>query len=404
MEIDKRINNLKIDFTKVIDLKNENVKMFETLEGKIAQLKISYSEFIKSNKQNLFIFGLDSFHFQGKLIDIEYDDMKRLYSAITNRIYCEYFKLYKIVVDYMTENMPDDRKIMDLINVNKSSYPTYKDLEPFKQYDFEIIQSVHETIITLLGSIHNYFLNKEHDLKQHQVKNATGLNIDNFIHTFNYNNVVLREKLTLFVTYIEFFHRLHTKYFTRFTTKMKLFTSQILHDIKFEDSVEMHKMKRKSMMDTLISEEVDKEILHELKNSVSEPSSTPKSASFSSSSFDSTGDVPILGEPPKRENTLEGIFLNIDEPNEEEKQEETEEQKAEESAEKKEETEEQKAEESAEKKEEPPTEIIANKPDADDMSILTSETETKSETPAPEVKPKRKYTPRKKKTDPTTPL
>ena len=392
--MDKRINNLKIDFTKVIDLKNENVKMFETLEGKIGQLKIIYSEFIKSNKENLFIFGLDSFHFQGKLIDIEYDDMKRLYSAITNRIYCEYFKLYKIVVDYITENIPDDRKIIDLINVNKNSYPTYKDLEPFKQYDFEIIQSVHETIITLLASIHNYFLNKENDLKQHQLKNATGLNIDNFIHTFNYNNVVLREKLTLFVTYIEFFHRLHTKYFTRFTTKMQLFTSQILHDIKFEDSVEMHKMKRKSMMQTLISEDIDKEILHDLKKSMSEPSSTPKSTLFSSSSFDSNVDIPVLGNPPKRESMLEGIFLNIDEPNEvviiEEQKEE---QKGE-----------QKAEESEEKKEEPPTEIIANKPDADDMSILTSETETKSETPAPEAKPKRKYTPRKKKTDPTNPL
>ena len=394
MEMDKRINNLKIDFTKVIDLKNENVKMFETLEGKIGQLKIIYSEFIKSNKQNLFIFGLDSFHFQGKLIDIEYDDMKRLYSAITNRIYCEYFKLYKIVVDYITENIPDDRKIMDLINVNKNSYPTYKDLEPFKQYNFEIIQSVHETIITLLASIHNYFLNKEHDLKQHQLKNATGLNIDNFIHTFNYNNVVLREKLTLFVTYIEFFHRLHTKYFTRFTTKMQLFTSQILHDIKFEDSVEMHKMKRKSMMETLMSEDVDKEILHNLKNSMSEPSSTPKSTSFSSSSFDSNIDTPVLGQPSKRESMLEGIFLNIDEPNEvviiEEQKEEQ--------------KEDPKAEESEQKTEEPPTEIIANKPDADDMSILTSETEPKSETPAPEAKPKRKYAPRKKKTDPTNPL
>jgi len=400
MDVDKRINNLKIDFTKVIDLKNENVKMFETLEGKIGQLKIIYSDFIKSNKQNLFIFGLDSFHFQGKLIDIEYDDMKRLYSAITNRIYCEYFKLYKIVVDYITENIPDDKKIMDLINVNKSSYPIYKDLEPFKQYDFEIIQSVHETIITLLGSIHNYFLNKEHDLKQHQIKNATGLNIDNFIHTFNYNNVVLREKLTLFVTYIEFFHRLHTKYFMRFTTKMKLFTSQILHDIKFEDSVEIHKMKRKSIMDTLMSENVDKEILHELKNSVSEPSSTPKSTSFSSSSFDSNGDIPILGQPPKRENTLEGIFLNIDEPNEviiEEQQKE--EQKDEQ---KKDEKYDEETKEKDEENEVPPTEIIANKPDGDDMSILTSETETKSETPATEVKPKRKYTPRKKKTDPAS--
>jgi hypothetical protein len=370
MDMDKRINNLKTDFTKVIDLKNENVKMFETLEGKIDQLKIIYSEFIKSNKQNLFIFGLDSFHFQGKLIDIEYDDMKRLYSAITNRIYCEYFKLYKIVVDYITENITDDRKILDLINVNKNSYPIYKDLEPFKQYEFEIIQSVHETIIALLTSIHNYFLNKEHDLKQHQLKNATGLNIDNFIHTFNYNNVVLREKLTLFVTYIEFFHKLHTKYFTRFTTKMQLFTSQILHDIKFEDSIEMHKMKRKTMMETLLNENVNTEILHDLKKSMSESSSTPKSMSFSSSSSE---DVPLLSDPPKKENIPEGIFLNIDDsPN---------------------------VVENEEPEKEPPTVIVASKQDGDDMSILTSETETKSETPATESKPKRKYTPRKKKND-----
>ena len=75
---------------------------------------------------NLFIFGLDSFHFQGKLIDIEYEDIQRLYSAITNRIYCEYFKLYKIIVQYILDNIIE-QKIIDLFHVNKS-YTIYKDL------------------------------------------------------------------------------------------------------------------------------------------------------------------------------------------------------------------------------------------------------------------------------------
>ena len=116
--MDKRINDLKLDFTKIVDLKNENVKIFDTLDLKIKNLKGLYSEFIKNNKQNLFIFGLDSFHFQGKLIDIEYDDMKRLYYAITNRVYCEYFKLYKIVVDYITDNMNEDKKMLELVKVD----------------------------------------------------------------------------------------------------------------------------------------------------------------------------------------------------------------------------------------------------------------------------------------------
>ena len=37
--MDKRISDLKIDFTNVVDLKNENIKIFETMEGKIIQLK-----------------------------------------------------------------------------------------------------------------------------------------------------------------------------------------------------------------------------------------------------------------------------------------------------------------------------------------------------------------------------
>lgn len=383
--MDKRINDLKQDFTKVVDLKNENVKMFDTLDVKIKNLKLIYAEFIKNNKQQLFIFGLDSFHFQGKLIDIEYDDMKRLYYAITNRIYCEYFKLYKIVVDYILENVDDDKKMLDLVKVN-NNFPVYKDLEPFKQYEFEIIQSIHETIVGLLNAIHNYLLHKEHDLKLHQEKNATGLNIDNFIQTFNFNNVVLREKLVLFLNYIEFFHKLHTKYFKRFTTKMQLFVSQINHDIKFEDSAELNKTKRKSMLDNFANDNIDQNILKDLKNSIvgdnpktpTTPPSTPISGIFQSIS-----DANFHGKI--NEETLKEVVLKIEEQEEAKEPEE----------EAKEQPEEQK-EEPKQQKEEP------EKDTPDDVSLLTTDSESKKEVSSlasqvVEPKPKRKYTPRKKK-------
>jgi hypothetical protein len=376
--MDKRINDLKIDFTKVVDLKNENIKMFDTLDLKIKNLKIIYSEFIKNNKQHLFIFGLDSFHFQGKLIDIEYDDMKRLYYAITNRIYCEYFKLYKIVVDYITDAIYDDKKILDLVKLN-NSYPVYKDLEPFKHYDFEVIQSVHETIIGLLLAMYNYLSHKEHDLKLHQEKNATGLNIDNFIQTFNFNNLVLREKLTLFITYIEFFHKLHTKYFKRFTTKMQLFISQINHDIKFEDSVELNKTKRKSMLDTFANDNLDKNILKDLQNSIVEETalskpSTPISTHFLEpfKSIESSDNQSSLPESSIDVPTLKGVFLQIDDSISSEVNQNS----------------------------------LEEKQDSDEVSLLTTESETKQEehpvfTEVDAPKPKRKYKPRKKKDDPS---
>uniref|UniRef100_A0A6C0HWE9 Uncharacterized protein n=1 Tax=viral metagenome TaxID=1070528 RepID=A0A6C0HWE9_9ZZZZ len=275
--MDTRLNQIKADFKHIVDLKEDNIKTLDILFQKINKLKEIYAEFIQSNKQTIFVFGLDSFHFQGKLIDIEYDDMKRMFYAITNRMYCEYFKLYKLIIEYILETITD-KKLLDLIKVN-NNYPTYKDLEPFKQYDFAIIQNIHEIIIILLLSIDNYVSNKGNELSAYKMKNNTGLNIDNFVNTFNFNIVVMKEKLLLFITYMEFFHKLHNKYLKRFATKLQLMAGQISNDIKFEDSTQDKQTKRKSLISDITNEKIDDRLLKELKNSITNEVSSPKSHS-----------------------------------------------------------------------------------------------------------------------------
>jgi len=263
--MEERLSNLKTDFIKIVEARDNNITIFEILHSRVLKIKENYSEFIKNNKEHLFIFTLDSFHFQGKLIDIEYEDMKRLFYAIMNKMYCEYYKLYKIIIDYIYENV-SDKKIIEIININ-SKYPDYKDLEPFKQYDFKYIQEIHENIIVILNAINGHLLNKEHDLKIYQNKNNIGFNIDNFVNTFNFNNVIMREKVILFITYMEFFHKMHTKYLTRFTTKIQLMLSQINHDIKF-DNPQDEKMNHKNVIKKLKEDNIDKNIIKELKFSI----------------------------------------------------------------------------------------------------------------------------------------
>ena len=141
--MENRISKLKIDFNNITTTRNNVKGVFDILQLRINKLKFFYSEFIKNNKNKLFVFGLDSFHFQSKLIDVEYDDMKRLFLAINNRMYCEYFKLYKIITEYIYENI-NDKKITEIIKVN--NFPVYKDLEPFKEYNFETTTEIHENI------------------------------------------------------------------------------------------------------------------------------------------------------------------------------------------------------------------------------------------------------------------
>jgi len=296
--MDIRLNQLKEDFMNISKLKDDNIVTLGILSHKINKLKELYAEFIKNNKQNMFIFGLDSFHFQGKLIDIEYDDMNRLFLAITNRMYCEYFKLYKIIIEYISKNITD-QKLLDLIKVN-NNYPIYKDLEPFKVYDFTLIQNIHEIIITLLYSINSCVINKESELNMYKIKNNTGLNIDNFVNTFNFNIIIMREKLTLFVTYIEFFHKLHNKYFKRFTTKVQLMFGQINHDITFEDTDQTKKIKRNSLLTTIKGEHVDMKVLQEIKNSIN----SADNSSVSSNEKDSPKNL-------KNDNNKPSIILSM---------------------------------------------------------------------------------------------
>jgi hypothetical protein len=278
---------LKGDFNNIITIRNSVKSVFDILQVRIDKLRQIYSEFIKSNKNETFLFGLDSFHFQSKLIDIEYDDMKRLFLAINNRMYCEYFKLHKIIVDYISNNL-NDKKNIDLVKIN--NYPIYKDLEPFKEYKFELILEIHESILNLLNISISILNNKENELSIHKTKQNIGLNIDNFITTFNFNISVMREKILMFINYIEFFHKMHSKYLKRFSNKIQLMYTHINNDIKFDDSIEISKHKKQELIDDFVSNHIDKELLKDLKTSIG--SETNSEDSGNSDSF-STLEKPV---------------------------------------------------------------------------------------------------------------
>ena len=212
--MEERVSVLKNTFGGIVDLKEGNIQILKTLETKIQQIKTMYTDFIQTNREQLFVFTLDAFHFQSKLVDLEFEDMNRMFLSIINRMYCDYYKLFKIMVEYVDKNIPE-KKLQELIRVH-NNFPIYKDLEPFRQYDFQFIQSLHEIILVILTYIHTFITNKEHDLKVYQTKNQTGLNIDSFVSTFSFNTIMMTQRAGLFINYVEFFHKSHTKYLKRF--------------------------------------------------------------------------------------------------------------------------------------------------------------------------------------------
>jgi hypothetical protein len=226
----QKINDLKKEFTLVVIIKNDINELFTVLHIRVKKLKDIYDELIKTNTQC--IFGLDSFKFQSKIMDLECEDLSRMYKMISNKMYCEYYKLYKMIVKYV--ETIKDTKLLCLTKAH--DFPVYKDLEPFREYDFNIVQNIHETILAILVGINDLVLNNKEEIKLLKNKKEFGFNIDNFINSFQYNVDIIAQQIKLYSDYVSFFHKMHLKYLRRIHAKLRLFSEQINTDIRFDDT------------------------------------------------------------------------------------------------------------------------------------------------------------------------
>ena len=131
-------------------------------------------------------------------------------------------------------------------------------LKKLEEYNFNLVLEIHDNILNLFNVLLLLLNNKENDLTIHKNKQNIGLNIDNFVTTFNYHNNVIRENITMFITYIDFFHKTHTKYLDRLNNKIQHILININNDIKFDEFEENSNSLKNEVTDDM-SINLDKE-------------------------------------------------------------------------------------------------------------------------------------------------
>jgi hypothetical protein len=229
-----QINNLKSDFTKIVDSVQQIVSVFEKLEVKISNITSCYVDLIETNKDKMYVFSLDSFRFQIALLDREFDENKTFFRVISNRIYCEYYKFCKNMCEYIHENYSEPYLLNVVKAITETNLPVYDAVDPKKEYGMCFVLTIHDNIIELFKCLHNHLQNKENELKEHSVKRKMGLNIDNFVFTFDYNNSVIRKKIKMFLDYMNFFHAMHFKNLTLMSKKLGIMAREINNDLNLE--------------------------------------------------------------------------------------------------------------------------------------------------------------------------
>lgn len=221
------IEKLKTDFENIITLKKEIAKVKSVVCEKLSQLKVQYNELVKANTNKIFLFCLDSFYFQYKTFALELEHVDRFRTLLNNRMYCDYYKLYNIIINYIKENNKD----LDINELELKSYPVYKDLEPFQEYKIEDIKDVHTNILLLINKLYLQLTNKINAVDHYNENHKIGFSISNFLNTLEYENRILKEQISLYVNYVSFFHLSEKRQLNRLFLRMQEFYREIEENI-----------------------------------------------------------------------------------------------------------------------------------------------------------------------------
>jgi hypothetical protein len=241
------LNALKEDFDNLKNIRKDIKQYFENLSNKIELLTGIYSKYISYQESNgNILFGLDALHFQTFLINFEYDNMNKMHILIENKLYCEYYKLFKLMCNYVNINI-DDPSILRICEYKKK-YPIYKDLEQYKIYDFELIHNIHDDILLLLEAMSKFVTKKEKELEFDETNTVNGLNLHLVVNTMDFNITLLKQNIKLYNNYLKIFHKYHTTYLSRLNIKIGIMWGQINKDIKLERSISPNNAERKETL------------------------------------------------------------------------------------------------------------------------------------------------------------
>ena len=221
------LDKFKKNFHTITNLNKEILRMKNTIQTKLSHLKTVYSELSKKNNKKIFVFCLDSFFFQYRAFSVEMDNLDKFRTLLSNRMYCDYYKLYNLVSTYIKDNSAD----LNGDELEYKSFPIYKDLDTSHEYSNEDISSIHNMTLQFVNHLEMKYENTCEKITNYNDKNRGGFSVSNFLNTLDFENMILKQQITLYVNYISFFHVSQKKQFTRLLTKLQEFDAEVEENI-----------------------------------------------------------------------------------------------------------------------------------------------------------------------------
>jgi len=217
------LTKLQSNFQNIWILKDEIIKTKQIISAKLAHLKTAYGDLTKKTAKKMYLFCLDTFFFQYKTYSIEMENLDKHRVLLNNRMYCDYYKLYVLITTYLKENAEE----LDIEQVDMRTFTPYKDLEPYHEYNLDDIKVLHATILGFIKHLQFRYDTNEYNIRNYNTKNRAGFSVSNFLNTMEFENLLVKQQISLYLNYIAFFHISQQKQLKRLLTKLQEFDSDI---------------------------------------------------------------------------------------------------------------------------------------------------------------------------------
>ena len=238
MDINKKYNDNNLFFKKINEIMIDIQKVFFEINEKIKNIDKIYHNLINDNKdskEKLSLYGLDTLYFQSKLFKSQYENCDHIYKMLNNRIYGDYFKLYKIIINSCISFNIDDPTFLSFINSNHNIV-IYKDLDQKKIYNTKELFNIYELINQLITFLSEYIKSKEIIDIKHKNLIKNGFKINSLAYSYNQKIHLLKSELELYLNYLDFYNHMHLKYFNKLNSDTNDLLNNVNNEIIFDQN------------------------------------------------------------------------------------------------------------------------------------------------------------------------
>tara|TARA_Y100000389_G_C17468992_1_gene528494 strand:+ start:1275 stop:2066 length:792 start_codon:yes stop_codon:yes gene_type:complete len=220
------------DFLYIEDCKNDICRLIKELNIKCISLEDLYKEYLQEVlKHDTRLMSLDVLFFQ---IELTYEDIENYnthFNSFLSKMYGMYYKLYIKIIQSLK-----DIKLDNIFDRSVFIKPTPFDDLNKKNYDFEEINIIHNTIITIINSITQYISKQKYSIEDDEVYSKThqGININQLVFEKTHDNEILLQKTKLFNKILEKYYEYQVKFMKRMLKKLKFLKCNLENDIEFQ--------------------------------------------------------------------------------------------------------------------------------------------------------------------------